>query len=185
MYGLINRGIKDFALAQGGEVLWYNIRHRAGVDIDTFISMDAYPDELTFGLIQAASEELAMDSAALLERFGEYWVLYTAQEGYGPVMDAAGDTFEDFLSNLDSLHARVRLSMPELKPPSFSCTINPSGGCIVGYYSARQGLEPLVVGLLKGLGKRFNTPVQVRAAGKRAHDSTVRFHVTYTKNMAA
>ncbi len=185
MYGLINRGIKDFALAQGGEALWNNVRHRAGLDVDTFISMDAYPDELTYGLVQAASEELAMDPAVFLEQFGEYWVLYTGQEGYGPVMDAAGNSLEEFLGNLDGLHARVRLSMPDLKPPGFSCTVNPDGGCTVAYYSTRQGLEPLVVGLLKGLGRRFDTPVSVRAGGRSRDNGTVLFHVTYTKDMAA
>lgn len=49
------------------------------VDEDAFISMEAYPDDLTHQLVRAASEELGMSPQEILQVFGEDWVLYTAK----------------------------------------------------------------------------------------------------------
>ncbi|CAA9234581.1 MAG: hypothetical protein AVDCRST_MAG52-1242, partial [uncultured Blastococcus sp.] len=68
----------------------------------------------------------------------------------------------------DSLHARIRLTMPALVPPSFRCTDVTDTSLRLHYHSHRDGLAPMVTGLLRGLGARFDTPVGVVHAIRRS-----------------
>ena len=167
MYGLVNKAIKDMVCEHFGEDIWKTIQQKAEVDTDIFLSMDAYPDDVTHRLVKAASVVLGMSATEILQAFGEYWVLYTAQEGYGEMMDMAGDNLPNFLQNLDNLHARVGLIFPQLKPPSFQCADIQEDSLHLHYHSTRPGLAPMVKGLLKGLGERFQTEVDITQTSSR------------------
>ena len=170
MYGLVNKAVVDLVVSKFGEEKWQAIKKKAEVDVDVFVSMDAYPDDLTYRLVGAASEILKLAPEQVLEAFGQHWVLYTAAEGYGPMLDASGKTLKEFLENLDALHARVALTMPQLRPPRFRLIPVDDTTMTLEYHSTRQGLAPMVVGLLKGLGIRFNTPIEISHARKAEHD---------------
>lgn len=180
MYGLVNKAIEDMVCSSFSEDTWEMIRQKAEVDIDAFISMEAYPDDVTHRLVHAASEVMEMSATEILKAFGEYWVLYTAKEGYGEMLEMAGDNLPDFLQNLDNLHARVGLIFPQLKPPSFQCTHMQTDSLQLHYHSTQEGLAPMVSGLLKGLGAKFETEVDVTQTSSReqgnAHDE---FSVKY------
>jgi len=187
MYGLVNKAIEGLVCSRFGEAAWARIKRRAGLDVEGFISLDAYPDKITYGLVAAASAELNTPAAQLLEAFGEHWVEYTGREGYGGILDAAGSTLPEFLLNLNNLHSRVRLMAPELRPPSFQCTDVTDGSLVLHYRSEREGLAPMVVGLLRGLGSRFRTPVTVthtRARGRDGADHD-QFLVTFDPSPTA
>jgi Haem-NO-binding len=130
--------------------------------------------------VTAASEALGLPEETILEEFGEYWTVYTAEAGYGPLLQFAGTSLFDFLQNLDNMHTRVALIFPELEPPSFWCSEITLQSLRLHYRSARPGLAPLVLGLVKGLGKRFGTPVTVtldrsRDATRDHHQFVVRY----------
>lgn len=185
MYGLVNKAIEEMVCKNFGEDVWENIKQTAEVDIDTFTSMEAYPDDVTHRLVRAASVMLEMTPQEILQAFGEFWVLYTASEGYGQMLEMAGDDLPEFLQNLDNLHARLGLSFPKLLPPSFQCTSVQEESLNLHYYSTRLGLAPMVVGLLKGVGKRFKTEVDVTQTRSREqgapHDEfSVKFKVEGT-----
>ena len=172
MYGLVNKALRDLLVSRHGRDVWNQVRSRAGMELDSFVALSPYPDELTERLLAAASELLGRTTDELLEDFGGHWITYTAQEGYGEMLELAGDSVVEFLENLDNLHVRVGLSFPELKPPSFRCTDHGDGVVRLHYYSSRRGLLPLVVGLLRGLGPRFQTTVDVTVDKRRedGHD---------------
>lgn len=185
MYGLVNKAIEDMVCKRFSDDVWEKIKETAEVDIDGFISMEAYPDDLTHRLVRAASVVLEMTPQQILQAFGEYWVIYTATEGYGQMLDMAGENLPEFLQNLDNLHARVGLSFPKLLPPSFQCTNLQEESLNIHYHSQRSGLAPMVVGLLKGVGKRFNTEVDVTQTRSReqgaSHDEfSIEFKVEGT-----
>jgi Haem-NO-binding len=168
MYGLVNKAIQDMVCNYYGEDTWETIEQKAELeDIDFFISMDAYPDDVTHRLVRAACEVLGISAEEILKAFGEYWVKYVAEEGYGQLLASAGDSLPEFLHNLDNLHARVGLSFPELKPPSFRCESTGEKSINLHYHSTRQGLAPMVMGLLQGLGQRFKTKVDVTQTASR------------------
>ncbi len=172
MYGMINRAIRDLVTSRFGEATWQEVRAKAGVPDDIFVNMVKYPDDATYRLVGAASEVLKTPAPAILEAFGEYWTIYSAQSGFGHLLDFAGNTLVDFLRNLDNMHTRVQLSFPELEPPSFKVTDVTSDSLRLHYYSKRPGLAPLAIGMVKGLGKRFSTPVEIRIEKAKAdgHD---------------
>lgn len=170
MYGLVNKAVVDLVVSKFGQDTWNAIKKKAEVDVDVFVSMDGYPDDITYRLVGAASDVLKIPPEKVLEAFGEHWVLYTAQEGYGPMLDASGKTLREFLENLDALHARVALTMPELRPPRFRLVPVDDRTMLLEYHSTRQGLAPMVVGLLRGLSVRFNTPIEVSHASRDGHD---------------
>ena len=161
MYGLVNIAIRDLILTRHGEDTWNRIVARSGASHGTFVGMERYPDSLTYDLVGAASEILETPVPALLEAFGEFWMTFTAEKGYGDALEFAGDTFREFLTNLDDMHARVSLSFPELEPPSFDVEDLGDGRLELHYHSDRPGLAPMVVGLLRGLARRFEERIEI------------------------
>jgi Haem-NO-binding len=168
MFGLVNKGLEDMVCSQYGEEIWEEIKSKADVEIEAFISLDAYPDDITYRLVDAASVVMNIPATDILEAFGRYWILFTATEGYGSLMEMAGDNLPEFLQNLDNLHARVGLSFPNLQPPSFLCSDLEAESLKLHYYSDRPGLTPMVVGMLKGLGEKFGTDVDIQLTHSKA-----------------
>ena len=172
MYGLVNKAVEDLITSRFGAERWAAVKQRAGVGVEVFVGMEAYPDEVTYRLVAAASEELGLSPAEVLEAFGEYWTLFTIREGYGELLRTGGRTLAEFLCNLHNLHTHVALSFPNLEPPSFWCTDVTEGSLRLHYQSRRPGLAPMVIGLVRGLGVMFSTAVTVALARSRAdgHD---------------
>jgi hypothetical protein len=162
MYGMVNKAVEEMVCMQHGEPAWEQIKAKAGVDVDVFMSNEGYPDEITYKLVAAASEVLQLPADQILEGFGEHWILHTAQEGYGGLMQAAGKSLPEFLKNLPNFHSRVSMIFPKLQPPGFQCSEITPTSVTMHYFSHRPGLAPFVTGLLHGLGKLFKTPVTVR-----------------------
>ncbi len=90
MYGMVNRAIEEMVCAQYGEQSWAQIAARAAIDVDVFVSNEGYPDEMTYALVDAASQVLDVPATQMLEEFGRYWVLHTARTGYGDLLAAGG-----------------------------------------------------------------------------------------------
>lgn len=168
MYGLVNRAIAGLVRSTYGDELWDEIRASAGVTDDLFLAMEAYPDELTYRLVAATAKAIKWSPNQVLEAFGEYWVLYTAKEGYGDLLRVAGRNLPEVLQRLDAMHAELAITMPHLKPPRFSCTNIEAHSLQLHYFSDREGLAPMVVGLLRGLSKLYETDVQIEQTASRA-----------------
>ncbi len=160
MYGMVNKAVEDMVCKGHGEEAWERIKELAGVDVDVFITNESYPDETTYRLVAAASQLLKVPASQILEAFGEHWVLETAREGYGSLLDAGGRNLTDFLINLPNFHTRVAMIFPHLQPPRFKVTEATEHSLQLHYYTHRAGLAPFVVGLLRGLGRKFNTPLR-------------------------
>ena len=186
MYGMVNKAVEEMVSMQHGESAWEQLKAKAGVDVDVFMSNEGYPDEITYKLVGAATEVLKVPAEEILHGFGEHWVLHTAQEGYGGLLKAAGKTLPEFLHNLPDFHSRVSMIFPALQPPRFKCTDVTETSLKLHYFSHRPGLTPMVVGLLSGLGKLFKVSVTARLAEARAsgadHDV---FEVSWTNPAAA
>jgi len=168
MYGMVNRAVEEMVCMHHGESVWEQIKSRAGVDVDVFMSNEPYPDEITYRLVGAASEVLNLPAEEVLEAFGEHWVLHTARDAYGGLLQAAGRSLPEFLRNLPNFHSRVAMIFPKLQPPRFECTDVTADSLRLHYFTHRDGLAPFVVGLMHGLGKMYATPVSVRQAESRA-----------------
>lgn len=176
MYGLVNKAVEQMVRNAHGHDTWERIKSEAGVEIEGFVSNEPYPDDVTYRLVEAASRVLATPAEDILRGFGEYWVLHTALESYGPLMRSAGSTLKDFLLHLPRFHTRVEAIYPRLTPPEFSCENVSDTGLDLHYWTPRPaGLEPFVEGLIEGLARMFATPVRVELLRHRGdgHDHSV------------
>lgn len=167
MYGLVNRAIEQLVIATAGEPAWRQVCARAGVSPDGFIGMQAYADDLTYRLVGAASEVLGHPPETVLRLFGEYWIVYTAEEGYGELLGRFGDDMRSFLASLDEMHGRVESTFPEMVLPRFTVRDGDGDGYLLHYSSVRAGLAPMVEGLLTGLAQRFGTEISIERVQRR------------------
>lgn len=155
MYGLVNSSLQEMVEREWGSAVWAEIRAEAGVQTEVFISLEGYPDDVTYRLVTAASRRTGRDPEDLLRDFGRHWVLETAGRHYRYLLTAGGRNFGDFLRSLPNLHTRVSLHLPDLVPPEFRCEEMGDGSMILHYRSTRENLAAFVEGLLDGLAVQF------------------------------
>lgn len=168
MYGIVNKAIEDLVVANYGEEKWHQVREYSGVEVEFFISNEPYDDEITYKLANAVSEVMQVPISKVMESFGEWWVLKTSKEKYGGLMKAGGHSLVEFLRNLPVFHNRVMLIYPKLTPPEFRVSDETANSILVHYYSRREGLQDFVRGLMTGLGKMYETPVNVELMHSRS-----------------
>lgn len=172
MYGIVNKAIEDLVKANFGEEKWEKILERSGVEEEYFISSEPYDDAITYQLAGAVSQEMDMSIGDVLNAFGEWWVLKTSKEKYGGMMEAGGNSLKEFLVNLPLFHNRVMLIYPKLTPPEFQVSDVAENSIHIHYHSKREGLQEFVRGLLSGLGKMYDTPVEIELIQSRDDGST-------------
>ena len=178
MYGLINIGIKDFIKNRVSKKVWSEICNDLELDRDVvFEALNVYDDKLTYDLVGVISEKLSLEPAEVLERFGIFWVQFTGAEGYGQLMDLFGKDMITFLKNLNSMHARMGSMMPNLKAPRFVVEELSKNEVDLYYYSEREGLGPMVKGLLIGLSNRFGQEIEVHSHFNRHEDGGIKFKI--------
>ena len=179
MYGLVNKAIKQFVIESYDQHHWLEITKKASLKDDVFLAMEAYDDNITYSLVNAASNYLNISADNILIAFGQFWIEFAEKEGYGSMLDMAGDNLVDFTRNLDLMHTHIAQSYQEMQPPSFQCE-ELSNTCLKLIYSSqRQGLQSFVKGLLIGLGKRFKLQLEISdmAISNNKHE----FTITYSK----
>lgn len=159
MYGLINNALKDMIHERFGQDTWDSVLSESGVPDDSFLTMRSYDDSITYALAGAASKVLETPVDDCLEMFGEYWVLETASNSYDMLLKAAGKSMVEFLGNMNALHDRITSTFLNYVPPEFFVE-EIQDRYLIHYVSQREGLTPFVVGILKGLGVRFNTELE-------------------------
>jgi len=171
MYGLVNRAVQEMITGAYGEQVWLEIKRRAGITQEVFIGIESYPDEITYKLVAAASEQMQIPADELLHAFGEHWILKTGLESYGHLLENAGEDIGDFLAHLPHFHDRVALLYPNLIPPIFEVTDRKEQSLRLHYITHRPGLTSFVLGLLSGIGKMFAVPVKVSLEQSRGDGS--------------
>jgi hypothetical protein len=134
-----------------GPSQWAELERKLGLGAADYITARVYDDELTIGICRACADALGQDFSDFLFEFGAYWIHFAASGPYRGVMQSTGESLPEFLMNLDRMHNTVRLAMPEARTPLFELLDSHGDSLLVEYSSPREGLEPLVAGLLSGL----------------------------------
>ena len=99
---------------------------------------------------------------AILEKFGEHFFQYCVQSGYDRILRVLGRNLREFLCNLDALHDHLASIYQGINAPSFRTTDCSDGSLLLHYYSAREGLGNIVVGIVKTVAKEIlNTTVDM------------------------
>ncbi|MDA0803127.1 MAG: heme NO-binding domain-containing protein [Planctomycetota bacterium] len=168
MYGMVNQALEALVRDKFGDGVWESVKLKAGVHEVAFVTMHEYSDEVTYKLAGALSDETGVPVPELLHAFGIYWVSFADRGPWGKLMRESGQSTYELMAALDAMHARIAMSFPALKPPSFRVrpatagTGEPSGAMLLEYRSHRPGLAPFVVGLLEGMGQLYQERVEVK-----------------------
>ena len=89
--------------------------------------------------------------------FGGMFFDFCQESGYQNILQVLGSTTRDFLQNLDVLHDHLATIYPGMRAPSFCCSAREEDGAtILHYYSEREGLEFIVIGLVKAVAKKLH-----------------------------
>jgi hypothetical protein len=166
MYGLIHKALESMVCSRFGETTWREILLDSEVGSDSFLTMRSYHDEVTFALVGAVSQHLNLGHAECLEAFGEYWMMEFAPKNYNMLLTSAGREPIEFLDNLDDMHDQISSAFTEFSPPSFEVEKISKTVYSLHYRSSRKGLESFVVGILKGLEKRFETDMEIETKSR-------------------
>jgi hypothetical protein len=161
MYGIVNKAIEELVVHHFGVEKWNAILISSGVEIDFFISNEPYDDEITFRLASAASGVLQMPLPEIMCALGEWWIIHTGRNQYGYLLESGGENLKKFLVHLPLFHNRVMMIYPKLTPPEFKISDVSEQSLLVHYFSKREGLKDFVRGLLVGLGKFYECPVEI------------------------
>ncbi len=81
--------------------------------------------------------------------FGRMFFEFCQDSGYDTILQVLGATTKDFLQNLDALHDHLATIYPGMRAPSFRCSERIDGSLVLHYYSEREGLEHIVIGIVK------------------------------------
>lgn len=160
MYGIVNKSIEELVLAHYGSDTWQEIKEKSGINIEYFISVEQYDDDITYKLAGTIAELQQISVDEVLKSFGSWWILHTGKLSYGYLLESGGDNFRSFLVNLPAFHNRVMMLYPKLTPPEFQVSDVHDHYLHLHYLSKRKGLTAFVIGLISGLGTFFNTEVQ-------------------------
>ncbi|XP_075743408.1 guanylate cyclase soluble subunit beta-1-like [Rhipicephalus microplus] len=177
MYGFIHCALEDLVTKKFGADTWKLLLEKSGITMHgaSFLMHKVYTDDMTLKLVAAACEVLGLDLDTCLEAFGEHFLYFCQQHGYDHILRVLGSNMADFLTNLDNLHDHLASTYPGMRAPSFRVTPGPSGQILLHYYSDRKGLHPIVLGIVKVVGREFfNTEVRANISvvsefGDRAH----------------
>ncbi len=170
MYGLVNQMVQDYVTTRHGDAVWARVALAAELDGIPFLLSAPYPDSLTYALVGATCAETGLPSSEVLVGIGHFFTGYASSNGYDDLMRAAGDSLPLFLENLDRLHTQLGNAFPELRPPSFRVSQVTEGALRLHYYSTREGLAPMVIGLMHSLGDRFHLQIDVELLAPRSED---------------
>ncbi len=171
MYGLVNQAVQSYVEGQWGEGVWRTVVASAQVEDPEFLTLESYPDSVTYAVVAAIALETGDSARTVLEGIGRVFTGYAASRGYADLLLATGGTFPEFVANLDRLHSQVAGTFPNFSPPSFRVTDLQPDALRLHYYSTRDGLAPLIVGLMHGVADRFALTLEIAHVVQRGRDA--------------
>ena len=161
MYGMVNQAVEALIVKKFGAEDWKAICESAGIPDEGFEGMLSYPDDITYKLVGVISKKYDIPTEDVLKVFGDHFVDFTGTTEFGSLLRFAGRNLIERLNSLDEMHSRIKLSLPHLRPPSFEFEEGEDGLHKLHYGSEREGLEHMVIGLVKGLARQTGEAVEI------------------------
>jgi hypothetical protein len=166
MKGTILKCLQEMVENRFGKQEWQAILSDAGFKGPQLFSLSADIDEgKALALFASTARVLEIGAGEAADAFGEYWVNDYASRVYQSIY-ARYKSAREFLLAMDGVHVMVTESVENARPPRFDFEMQGEKTLIVTYKSKR-GLIDLYIGLARGVGKRFNTPLEIQKLSAR------------------
>jgi hypothetical protein len=164
--GAVANCLQDMVVERFGADAWERTLKTAGLPPDERfpISRDV-PDGDVVALIGAACEAIPASFDDAADAFGQYWVCVYMPKLYKSYFRGIVDA-KDFLVKLNSIHRRVTTAVAGAQPPKFEYRWIDDDTLQMTYLSER-GLQRIFIGMVRGVGEHFRTPLDVRALDDR------------------
>ncbi|KAI1724170.1 adenylate and guanylate cyclase catalytic domain-containing protein [Ditylenchus destructor] len=166
MYGWIHESCRQLVSRKYGRDTWLKILEISGFEEGDENEINRfYPDEETFRLIEAISSTIGMSIEEVWEAYGGFLIQYTMETGWDEMLRAMSPDLEGFLGGLDSLHYFIDhvVYRTKQKGAAFRCESGPEGSILLHYYSRRNGLYPIVKGVIREVARRiYDTEVTIK-----------------------
>ncbi|CAJ0602887.1 unnamed protein product, partial [Cylicocyclus nassatus] len=84
------------------------------------------------------------------EMYGEFLITFACETGWEKMLACMANNLQEFLDNLNSMHYFIDqiAFKSEMRGPTFQCESMGEGALRLHYFSHRQGLFPIVKGLV-------------------------------------
>jgi hypothetical protein len=165
MKGTILKCLQEMVESRFGKPEWQEILKDAGFKGPQLFSLSADVDEgKAVGLFASAARVLEISAEHAADAFGDYWVNDYAPRVYQTIY-ARHKSARDFLLAMDAVHVMVTESVPNARPPRFD--FEEQGKTLLVTYKSKRGLIDLYIGLVRGVGKRFNTQLEIQKLSAR------------------
>lgn len=121
MYGWINGCLEFLVISAHGLQVWETIKSVAGCDVQhgDFHRNVHYPDAMTYSLVSAAASVLKLTSDEVLETVGRQFLHFLKEHGYESTMRFQGNTFHQWIKNVNEPHRLLRSRFPKSRLPEF------------------------------------------------------------------
>ncbi len=160
MKGVIAVCLADLVKEKFGKDKWEAALEDAGLKKTTFFLPSAnIDDEAVMKVIGSVCKVLGITLLQAADAFGDYWVNTYAPKVYKAYFRGKNNA-RDFLLNMDAVHQTVTERIPDAKPPRFDYQWQ-GDKILIMTYKSKRGLIDFLVGLIKGVGRRFNEKLTV------------------------
>ena len=161
MKGVIVKCLSDLVRNNFGEQKWTEIVQLSGENPHApIIAGSDIEDQTVFKIIENTCKVLNITKQQACDAFGEYFVNTYAPKIYSPYYQMYQNA-KDFIMGMDKVHESVTKSMANAQPPRFTTETVDENTIIVNYISKRNMID-FYTGLVKGVGKYFNTPIGIK-----------------------
>jgi methyl-accepting chemotaxis protein len=161
MKGTIVLCIAELVKSVGGDEKWREILRRSGLPEELKLSKITDVDEGTIQKVLGnICSVLNLTLQQVIDAFGDYWVnAYVPKhyKAYGYGLNSA----KAFIIGMDNIHYQVTKILPNAHPPRFDFEEIDEKTLKVHYKSHRKMID-FYIGLVKGVGKMFNTSLKVK-----------------------
>jgi len=162
MYGIIFTFLKEYVEQRhGGQETWRTLlKATTGQAYKLYLPVVDYPDKEIVALAKTASKALNIPLVDVLEDFGSY--VGPRLMSFYPMYlkDDVDNSFDMIIHAGANIHDAIHRHNPERKPPQLSAYKESDSELIIHYHSHRK-LCPVVRGIVRGLGDRFNENLSV------------------------
>ena len=156
MYGVIFHFLRDYVIERhGGKATWQALLEAQGYKYKIYFPVQDYADEEMVTLVETASKALNVPIPIVLEDFGSFVGPKLLSFYHMYIKDKEMKTFDIIETAGGSIHDVIHQHNPERKPPRLSAQ-RESDDALMVYYQSQRKLCPVVRGIIRGLGDKFN-----------------------------
>ena len=161
MKGSIVKCLADLVRSSYGEHKWKEIMQLSGENPGIAISaMADFDDKTVFKIIENTCKVLNLTKQQACDAFGEYWVNTYAVKVYGAYY-LKFQNAKEFIMGMDKVHETVTKNIINANPPRFDIE-EVDANTIIVTYKSKRGMIDFYIGLVKGVGKYFNTNIGIK-----------------------